>query len=107
MNELHAFLDSPAGWAVKGAMVAAFLDFAVGLFAALRDDKLALDAIAAFLRKHMLGRVLPSTLIVVAAYATADASLMGAAIVALTAYATETMASIYRSLRYPARIPVD
>ncbi len=95
---MESFLSSTAGLAVKGALIAAFLDFAFGVFAALRDNTFALDAIAAFLRKHLMGRVLPSSVLAYAAYATNDPLMLATAAGALTAYAAETLASIYSSV---------
>lgn len=100
--DLSAFLSDPTGLAVKGALVAAFLDFAFGVFAAIRDGTFALDALAAFVRKHLLGRVFPVSLLAVTAYITGDATMAAAAIAALTAYAVETLASIYGSIKPPA-----
>jgi len=99
---LHDFLNDPAGLAVKGALIAAFLDFAFGAFAALRDGTFALDAVAAFVRKHLLGRVLPIGLLAVVGYASGDAVMSTAAAAALTAYAAETLGSIYGSIKPPA-----
>ena len=93
------FLASTSGLAVKGALVAAFLDFAFGVFGSVRDGTFALDAVAAFLRKHLAGRVAPLTVLAVAAYATGDAVMITAAAAGLTAYAAETMASIYGSIQ--------
>ena len=104
------FLASPAGLAVKGALVAAFLDFAFGVFAALRDGTFALDAVAAFVRKHLLGRVFPVSVLAIAGYLTGDLAMNAAAAAALTAYAVETMGSIYGSLASkdsPTDIPVE
>jgi hypothetical protein len=100
--DFTAFLDSTAGLAIKFALVASFLDLAFGVFAALKDGTFALDAIAAFVRKHILGRVLPISLLAVAGYATGDALMIGAGAAALTAYAAETLASIYGSIKPPA-----
>ena len=95
---LTDFLNSPAGIALEGALAAAFLDFAFGTFAALRDGVFALDSVAAFLRKHLLGRVLPLGTLLVVGYLTGNLAMNTAAAVALTAYAAETMASIYASI---------
>lgn len=100
--DIQALLDSPAGIAIYGALTAAFLDFAFGVFAAVRDGTFALDALAAFLRKHILGRVLPASLLAVTGYYTGSEPMIAAAGVALTAYAAETLASIYGSIRPPA-----
>jgi hypothetical protein len=103
MNELQAFLDSTSGLALKAALAAAFLDFATGSFAALRDGTFALDAIAAFLRKHILGRVAPLATLLVVGYFGGDAGqiFLAAAIAGLTAYAAETAASILGNLNPP------
>jgi len=92
------FLASPAGLAVKGALVAAFLDFAFGVFGSLRDGTFALDSVAAFVRKHLLGRVFPVSVLAVMGYLTGDMVMITAAAAALTAYAAETLGSIYGSL---------
>lgn len=99
---MQEFLESTAGLAVKGALIAAFLDFAFGVFAAVRDGTFAIDALAAFLRKHLMGRVLPVTVLAVAGYYTGDGMMILAASASLTAYATETLGSIYGSIRPPA-----
>jgi hypothetical protein len=101
------FLASTAGLAVKGALVAAFLDFAFGVFAAFRDGTFAVDAVAAFLRKHLLGRVLPISLLVGAGYLSGDMAMQLAGAAALTAYTTETLGSIYGSIRPPAASEVQ
>lgn len=112
MNEIQAFLESTGGLAVKGALVAAFLDFAFGVFGALRDGSFQLDSVAAFVRKHLMGRVLPISIMALVAYYTEDAIMTAAAAAALTAYAAETLASIYTSIKTtspenPDPVPVD
>lgn len=104
MEHFAEFFASTGGLAVKGALVAAFLDFAFGVFAAGRDGSFTLDAIAAFLRKHLLGRVFPASLLAYVAWTTGDALAIFSAGGALTAYAGETMASIYSSLQPPAKV---
>lgn len=99
MDWLRDFLNDPIGLAVQGAVVAAFLDFAFGVFAALRDGSFQWDALAAFVRKHLLGRVLPSATLALTAYFTGNALMAAAAVGALTAYALETLASIYGSIK--------
>lgn len=96
--DLNEFLNSTAGLAVKGALIAAFVDFAFGVFAALRDGSFQLDAIAAFVRKHLLGRVFPVSVLAIAGYLTNDPIMIAAGAGALTAYAAETLGSIYKSL---------
>ena len=102
---LTEFLQSTQGYALQAALVAAFLDFAFGVFAALRDGTFALDAVAAFVRKHLLGRVFPIGLLAGMSYLTGDTVMAAAAIAALTAYAAETLASIYGSIRVPDKNP--
>jgi hypothetical protein len=99
--DFAAFLNSPAGIAVKAALAAAFLDFATGSFAALRDGTFTLDALAAFVRKHVLGRVAPITAVLAAGYASGDQVLIAAAIAMLTAYAAETVSSVLGNLNPP------
>lgn len=98
---MEAFLGSDAGLALKAALIAAFADFATGSFAALRDGTFSLDALAAFLRKHILGRVAPlGTLLVLGFYGGAESSAFFSvfAIAGLSAYAAETVASIKGNL---------
>lgn len=103
MNDLAAFLDSEAGLALKGLLIVSFLDFATGSFAALRDGTFALDAIAAFVRKHILGRVAPIGLLLTVGYfggAAGQVFLVGA-IAAAAAYVAESGASVLGNLNPP------
>jgi len=82
----------------------AFADFATGSFAALRDGTFALDALAAFLRKHIWGRVAPiGTLLVLGYFGgnTVGQLFMASALLAATAYAAETASSINGNLNPP------
>jgi hypothetical protein len=99
---LAAFFASTAGLALKGALVAAFLDFITGSFAAIRDGTFAWDVLAAFLRKHILGRVAPLAALLLGGYLTGDGLLLTFAAGGLTAYAAETIASIKANLLPPA-----
>lgn len=99
---LTEFFESTGGLAVKAALIAAFLDFAFGIFAAVKDGTFAVDAVAAFLRKHLVGRVLPISLLAFVGYWASDALMTTAAAAALTAYAAETLGSIYGSINPPA-----
>lgn len=101
MTELKAFLDSPAGTALIAMVGVAFADFATGAFAALRDGTFQLDSIAAFLRKHIWGRVAPIGTLLGLGYFGGDtigSLFMAAAIAAATAYAAETASSILGNL---------
>lgn len=108
--DVGAFINSTAGLALKAALAAAFLDFVFGMFAALRDGTFALDAVAAFVRKHLMGRVFPIGVLAVVGYATGDPVMIAAGAAALTAYAVETVGSIYGSLATKStvnEIPAD
>lgn len=99
---METFFESTGGLAVKAALIAAALDFIFGVFAAVKDGTFAIDAVAAFLRKHLAGRVLPISLLAIAGYISGDGFMTTAAAAALTAYAAETLGSIYGSINPPA-----
>jgi hypothetical protein len=104
MTALQAFLDSQAGIALLAMVGVAFADFATGAFAALRDGTFALDAIAAFLRKHIWGRVAPIGTLLALGYfggGTIGTLFLASAIAAATAYAAETASSILGNLNPP------
>lgn len=101
---LQAFLHSPAGAALLTMVGVAFADFATGVFAALRDGTFALDALAAFLRKHIWGRVAPIGFLLTVGYFGGEGVgqlFLAAAIAAATAYAAETAASVLGNLNPP------
>lgn len=103
MEALNEFIVSQAGVGLQGLLVVSFLDFATGVFAALRDGTFALDALAAFVRKHILGRVAPIGTLLVVGYFAGEVGqvFMGGALVAGAAYVTETAASILGNLNPP------
>jgi hypothetical protein len=98
------FLNSDAGLALKGLLIVSFLDFATGSFAALRDGTFALDALAAFVRKHILGRVAPIGTLLVVGYFGGEAGqlFLAGAIAAGAAYVAETAASIWGNVSPPS-----
>jgi hypothetical protein len=103
VTHLVQFLASDAGLALKGLLLVAFLDFATGTLAALRDGTFALDALAAFVRKHILGRVAPIALLLTVGYFGGESGqvfLVGA-IAAATAYVAETASSVWGNLVPP------
>lgn len=104
MDALTTFLNSDAGLALKGLLIVSFLDFATGAFAALRDGTFAADALAAFVRKHILGRVAPiGTMLVVGYYGGETGTLfLAGAIAAGAAYVAETAASIWGNVNPPS-----
>jgi hypothetical protein len=99
--DLGAFLNDPAGLALKGLLVAAFLDFATGSYAALKDGTFALDSLAAWVRKHLLGRVAPIGTLLIITYISGDSITLAAAVAAGVAYTAETLASIVGNLNPP------
>jgi hypothetical protein len=92
-----AFFASPSGMALYALLAVAFLDFALGVFAALRDGTLKLDELAAFVRSHLAGRVLPIALLLVVGYAADQVALTAAGLAAGAAYVAETVGSIASS----------
>lgn len=109
MEGLTAFLDSPAGIALIAATGAAFADLATGVLAALRDGTFSLDSIAAFLRKHIAGRVAPLGVLMLLGYfggGTLGQLFLASAVAGLTAYAAETAASIWGNLQPKGDNPV-
>jgi hypothetical protein len=103
-HALSLFLADPAGIATKGMLIAAGLDFVFGVYASLHDEPptFALDVLAAFVRKHLLGRVLPIGTLLFVGYLAHDGSMTLAGGIAAAAYTAETLASIYGSIRPPA-----
>lgn len=104
MEALQEFIASQAGTALLAMVGVAFADFLTGAFAALRDGTFALDAIAAFLRKHIWGRVAPIGTLLVLGYFGGDTVgqlFMASAVAAGTAYAAETASSILGNLSPP------
>ena len=104
MEALQMFIGSPAGTALLAMVAVAFADFVTGVFAALRDGTFSVDALAAFLRKHIWGRVAPIGTLLVLGYFGGDAVgqlFMASAVAAGTAYAAETAASILGNLNPP------
>jgi hypothetical protein len=104
MTELQTFLNSTSGNALVAMLVVAFVDFVTGVFAALRDGTFALDSIAAFLRKHIWGRVAPIALLLVIGYyggSTVGDLFTAAAVAAGLAYVAETAASVLGNINPP------
>lgn len=62
---IRDFFATPAGTGVVLLFALATLDFLLGTFAAVRDGTFQLDSLAAWIRKHIAGRVLPVTAVLV------------------------------------------
>lgn len=93
----EAFFASEAGLAVYGLFVVALVDFAMGTLAAIRDKTFTLDAVAAWLRKHIAGRVMPLTVMLLFGWFGDQPLLYAGAAVGATTYVTETIGSIMSS----------
>lgn len=61
INVIREFFQTPAGAAVVALFALAGLNFLLGTFAAIRDGVFQLEAIGAWLRKDIAGKVLPAT----------------------------------------------
>lgn len=110
MTALQAFLDSQAGLALVAMLGVAFADFATGSFAALRDGTFELDALGAFLRKHIWGRVAPIGTLLALGYfggGTIGQLFLAGAIAGAAAYTAETASSILGNISPPAPLPGD
>lgn len=103
MDTVTAFLNDPAGLALKALLVAAFLDFVTGTFAAVRDGSFEWMAIAAWLRKHLAGRVGPMAALLLVLYWSGDGVMLATTIAAATAYSAETIRSIVDNVGTIAR----
>lgn len=108
---INAFFTSESGLAVYGLIVVALLDFLLGIAAAFRDGTFQLDAVAAWVRKHIGGRVLPITLILLFGYFGNQPILTVAAVPMALAYVAETVGSILKSwgpgVREVQAVPTD
>lgn len=89
-----AFMESEAGVLLYAVLAIALLDFVLGTLAAFRDDTFKLDAVAAFLRKHIAGRVAPIAALLVWGYVTSQTAITAVGVAAATAYLLETVGSI-------------
>jgi hypothetical protein len=97
MNLLTAFFQTEAGLAVQGVLVVALVDFLLGVMAAFRDGTFALDAVAAWLRKHVAGRVGPIAALLFVGHFGAQPLLVVTGLGAAGLYVAETIGSIKAS----------
>jgi hypothetical protein len=102
---ITGFFETQAGQLALWVVVAPVLDFVLSIAAAVRDGTFQLDAIAAFLRKHVAGRIVPIWLLLFVGYLTDEWLVPVVDVPALTAvgiaaagiYVAETIGSIFRS----------
>ena len=103
MDWLHTFLGSEAGIALQALVVAAIVDFVTGSIAAVRDATFQWQALGAWIRKHLLGRVSMIAVALLVAYYTGNAAVMTAALLAAAAYGAETTASLIDNIQTIAK----
>ena len=99
--DISGFLASPEGLALKAALALTAVDFLFGVYAALKDGTFALDVVAAFLRKHLVGRVFPIGTLLLIGYYSHSPEMSAAGLAAGAAYLAETAASVYGSINPP------
>lgn len=118
VTALRTFFDAGAGQAALAVLVVCLVDFLLGVAAAFRDGTFALDAVAAFLRKHVAGRVFPIWVLLFVGHFTAEIKfgdvpiLLSVGIGAAALYVAETVGSIMSSWgpgakRSPQPVPED
>ena len=97
--DLVAFLATPTGLAVKGLLVGAFLVWALGVLAALRDGTFDLSEIATFVRSTLLGRVFPVTVVLLTGYAANDSTITTAGLAVAAVVAADMIGSALDSIK--------
>lgn len=102
---LEAFFATEAGLAVYAMLLVAIADFLLGVAAAIRDGVFDLSSVAAWLRKHLAGRVLPATILLVVGHVGNQPALSALGLAAAGLYALETVGSIKDS--WGPRDPAD
>jgi hypothetical protein len=110
---VQTFFNSPAGTAIVLLFALATLDFVLGTLAAIRDKVFQMEAVAAWLRKHIAGRVLPITAVLLTGHLAGGLAfeddgfsaiidpgtvLTGIGLTMAAAYIAETVASLRDSL---------
>lgn len=115
---ISQFFSTEVGALVYLVLLAAFADFIVGVWTALRDGTFQISAVGAFLRKHIVGRVMPvfgllglgylaglvPTPAGLGQFAPAVFTLAGTA--AALIYVAETFGAILEDLRRPTPAPL-
>jgi hypothetical protein len=99
-DAIQSFFGGQDGQAAIAVLLVAFVDFSLGTAAALRDGRFELSNLAAFLRKHVMARVLPIWILLFAsrdtsAFIIGDLDALSAlGLAAAAAYVLETVGSI-------------
>lgn len=102
---LDAFFSSQAGQLALWVLLLPAVDFALGTLAAIRDGTFELDRLAAFLRRHVAGRIVPIWILLFVGHFADQWLVPVVDVPALTAvgvgaaglYVAETVGSILRS----------
>lgn len=105
ITALRTFFDSDTGRYAALVLVLPLTDWVLGSLAAFRDGTFQLDSFAAFIRKHVAGRVIPIWLLMFLGYFTSSLVVPGVewpvfstfGTVLAVAYIVETIGSILRS----------
>lgn len=104
-DAIAAFFQSDTGRYAALVLVLPIIDWVLGSLAAFRDGTFQLDSLAAFIRKHVAGRVLPIWILMFLGYFTTGLVLPGVdwplfqtfGTILAIAYIVETIGSIMRS----------
>lgn len=95
--DIQVFFNSLPGQTIYAMVGLAFLDLVLGAAAAFRDGTFKLDAIAAFIRSQLVGRVFGIALLIIAGTALKQDLLTAAGYAAAALYTAETVGSIIAS----------
>lgn len=107
MDVIQTFFADPAGVALKGLLVGAFLVFALGVVAALRDHTFDLKYIDSFIRTTLMGRVVPVALVLLTGYIVHDDLITAAGIAAAGIVAAGMIKSALDSIKQLTLTPTD
>lgn len=94
MLTIRAFFDAPEGLALYGVLGVMAADLLLGVAAAFRDDTFQLSTLAAYLRKHVAGRVVPIGILLGLGYFGQMPALTAIGAASAAAYTLETIGSI-------------
>ena len=99
VTALQEFFGTEAGLLAKSVLVLSFVDFVFGVLAAFRDGTFRVDAIGAFIGKHIGARALPILLLLFVGHFANEGMLLVAGVTLAGIYATETAKSVIDSIR--------
>lgn len=94
-----AFLASPEALAIKGLLLAAFLVFALGVLAALRDGTFAWQYLDSFVRSTIWGRVAPVATVLLVGYLAQEATVSAAGLAAAAVVSVGMLSAALASIR--------